>query len=342
MKYVLIIFASFILGYGSYSFFHSTSESEQIKVLETELEKLEDKKQEAETKKLDLKKELKEITFRDFIEYQNLKDKKKKFEKANDVFGKVMMLFLAYLDLNQLKPEVDKFVAKNNQLSVGEKRELEVIIDPFKDQPKCPICPSKENPNVVFQNKKYQVLKSKKEVDKFLQFRDKLEINHPLRNNLDIDIYIDFKAKNFSERRLVPMNHDQVQNYLGNFDVTFRTESGLEETGEMTLSLGKDSKSQDVRLNVAMNSMAEKIQVVIKGDFQAQHPASHQSTSGSQCRGFLLESFPYEIFLVNLRFKPDAILGKIVSHLNSNKNFQIYFLAVKKKADASKSNFGQQ
>lgn len=166
----MISFFSLIVGYGSYSLLNSTTESEQIKNLKNELEILDGKIQKEDSKKLDLKKDIKEITVRDFVEYQNLKDQKKKFEKANDVFGKVMMLFLAYLDLKQLKPEVDKFVAENNQLSVGEKGKSKSLSTLTKIHLNAPSALQKKNLRSFLKIKRYPYLNPKKKQIIFYSF----------------------------------------------------------------------------------------------------------------------------------------------------------------------------
>lgn len=343
MKYVIISFISLIVGYGSYSLLNSTTESEQIKNLKNELEILDGKIQKEDSKKLDLKKELKEITVRDFIEYQNLKDQKKKFEKANDVFGKVMMLFLAYLDLKQLKPEVDKFVTENNQLSVGEKREVEVIVDPYKDQAQCPVCPE-----VAKETKLSKRVNKLKEIERadFIHFKDIIPNNKNLETLVDYDIYQEFLENEFLNSEVQPMYHSHVETFLGDYTVEYRNSFGdkrnVKDTGRLNLKLTKDSKNKDVLLDVSMSS--DNIALLINGSFEANHPSGHGSKPGGRCRGFKLSSENLEIYLLHLKILSNElyVFGKVVNSDSSAKSVKSYFLAKKEIGEIDRFKFGRQ
>jgi regulatory protein YycI of two-component signal transduction system YycFG len=81
------------------------------------------------------------FTEKEFEQYLKLKDQKKRYQKADELFGKVMLLFLAELGLKIPEPKMRQLEDMAKAISIGEKEELTVVSNPYDESSRCEPCP---------------------------------------------------------------------------------------------------------------------------------------------------------------------------------------------------------
>lgn len=115
MKTIIIVLISILIGYGI-SYISFTHKLEQKNIL------LESNQLELENKMHKLKSKMSLISTVDIKDYLELKDNRAKFEKANEILGKIMIIFLAdlklHFDKKILEPVSSSLDLKDNILPV--------------------------------------------------------------------------------------------------------------------------------------------------------------------------------------------------------------------------------
>jgi hypothetical protein len=126
MKILITIIVSMSLGFAaSYSYYSTQFERENTILV--------NKVSELENNFVKLKKKLSLITDVDIKDYLELKDNRAKYEKANDILGKIMVIFLADLQLHFDKKILIPIRANNHKV-IEEKVTVEVVKQDLPDE----------------------------------------------------------------------------------------------------------------------------------------------------------------------------------------------------------------
>jgi len=276
MKTVILIIIFFTIGLFSGKYFFSTNEvivrSETIPI------------KSGADKKLDsMSNAFFNLTQKDFLEYTNLKDQKAKYLKADEILGKIILIFLANVQM-RMNPEVKSYFVDGIKPEVEKKEDsrLESALKPDRSQ-------LEEKDNKEFIYKKH---KAKDEQFQVAASMLPIEIISP---------YAFFKKAKAIE------SIDRIKKFNG----TFR--------GNLLLEAGKNSgQVHDVELIINFNQEGQKIKgayeskLSFKGQLYSHNRGS--GDNGQIRRGdkglYLLETSPSSFMHLKYIEGEDYFVGK--------------------------------
>jgi hypothetical protein len=285
-------------------------------------------------------------------EYIELKSLKERYLKADEMLGKMMLIFLADLQLNLPKKQKDWVTKKGPFEKENEKLlslESEIVVKSMT----CPVCPEAtvEKIKKVVVDKRIQ--RSKKYDEKsWLDLTDLLPKPYSaIKNMMDFDIFRDLWSGGLYKKNTWPLYSTHSLDYLGTWVGHLR---GSDYQLPITLKLkelntrAEDIVSYKMVLNQGQNLHGEErlafdLKMQLSHELKGFHPISHNHTLGGNCRGLILKSRQFQFHLMKLKHfmsSKTVLVGKAYS-LKDQKFIGSLFLSTKS-APAKKAIYGRQ
>lgn len=272
----------------------------------------------------ELQKQVKQFSESELDEYLKLNDQKKRYQKADELLGKVMLLFLANLGLNVSDEKKEKLEDMAQAISIGENPETVVIADPYKDLrqnqcepcPSCPVCSTSVEP--VVKKNDVKAVKLLNFADKFKQVKIRQLIDQDIYSQLWKSIQFDFPTRN------ILLGH--AQGYPGTYKGYFRSahdQSDIEVIVENEIREGSVDENVYFDFKLMPKRLAEDGPFITLVDsFLVSHPANHGHDPDriGPCRGLVMDTDQLKIVLMRLRYGQQfTLLGKVYSKKKEKK-----------------------
>ena len=237
----------------------------------------------------------------EFKEYLELKDQNKKNQKADQLLAKI---FLALMANAVIEPQADqkKWIdetLQNKDSPAEGKKEIEVIIDPYKEK--------KEDVSLV----RKEVVATKKSTEGESDFErfDDLFKDHKLYRLLDMDVLKEqwTADKPLSvETELQPIFMNHREGYLGRYLGEYRYGAELKT---VEFELMPTSRPADAEIKADFYLYQNDGPIFIKKEFIIYHPRSHNHDSaGGSCRAIVLNDPDFQIHIIRLRDRSNLLM----------------------------------
>ncbi|MCO4795306.1 MAG: hypothetical protein KC493_16425 [Bacteriovoracaceae bacterium] len=341
MKNILICISLVLIGlFSGYLIFDSSDEKvtekrDGVLLAEVELKKLKEIERKYQEK-------MKKMTSIDIEDYVSLKNQKEKYLKADELLGKVMLIFLADLGLHlnknindwansnqeEKRREFDEVFA-NQKDPKSKQKEIEEIDQDFMSEVR------PEVDDLQFQ--KEQAYNSKRSLQGHLGFKDKLGAS--LNSRMDYTVSKELWSKKPWEKATHPLSGDQLEFYKVKTRGLFRR--GRKTQAKIFFKLQMPSKTQvgkpvkPVRLEISVKN-SKRFYFHYKDKVEAVHPVSHNRFGRGICRGVILKGkngvVVYLSYLKpsNGNKDPDRIVGRLLDTRLKNPFLGNFLLNVNK------------
>lgn len=324
MRQAVIPFIFLLTGLLAGYFFQISTQPPEVReksdsiVSEQELKELRSKSKKAD----ELSEKLKKLSEINIEEYVTLKDQREKYLKADELFGKVMLLFLADLSLH-----MNKTVSDWANQTPDERRENfnEVFAT---SQPQIENYPTPTNESVSrlegvpefddYQFQKEQQYNAKKPFKGRLGFQDKLGRN--MKNMMDNRVVRELWGKEIWKGPTQKLQFDQLVFYEVRRKGLFRRGKKTQANLDFRLDIEevKGSKKEfKTRLKISVKN-SKRFYFHFDDKVEALHPKNHSKFGEGPCRGVILKGekgiLVYLSFLRNQSGKPDdkLIVGRLI------------------------------
>ncbi len=254
-------------------------------------------------------------------EYVTLKDQKERYLKADELFGKVMLLFLADLSLHMNEkvkewanesPEERREHFNNvfSQSYSSSETVLPTVAEPVDFEL------SGDQDEKQFQRE--QVLNAKQPFRGNLSFKDKL--GRSMKNLMDPRVVNELWGKDVWKGPTQPIQHDQIVYYEVRRNGEFRRGKKTVAKIDFKLEINelKNSKKQfSTRLKISIKN-SKRFYFHFDDKVEALHPTTHNKFGDGPCRGVILKGekgiLVYLSYLRDRSGKPDdkLIVGRLI------------------------------
>ncbi|TNF00966.1 MAG: hypothetical protein EP326_05525 [Deltaproteobacteria bacterium] len=324
MKQVLL--ASILLIIGLFvGYFLPHNEKTEIEPKEdgihlTNLEYEELKKSSDKAKELEKKvQSLSEINLE---EYVSLKDQREKYLKADELFGKVMLLFLADLSLHMSDKVKDwaSMSSEDRRDHFDQTFAAEVKTNPTPVSQTTYESNEFEVSSVADERQfqKEQILNAKQPFRGKLSFQDKL--GRSMKTMMDSKVVRELWGKEIWDGPTQPIQLDQLRFYEVSRKGEFRRGTKTEAQVEFKLEINESKNSKknfETRLKISIKN-SKRFYFHFDDKMEAVHPVTHDKVGGAPCRGVILKGergvLVYLSFLRDDSGKPDGkfIVGRLI------------------------------
>ncbi|HAZ11239.1 MAG: hypothetical protein A2X86_08295 [Bdellovibrionales bacterium GWA2_49_15] len=233
----------------------------------------------------------------EFKEYLELKDENQKYLKANQLLAKIFLVLMANAVIEPQENQkiwIEKTLQKGaheKDSPVEEKKEIEVIIDPYKEKDEA-IAPKKQ----------------KEGGNKFERFDDIFN-DHKLNRLLDNDVLKEqWTAEKplSAETDLQPIFLNHFEGYPGSYTGDYRF--GAEQK-TVSLELLPISGPADANIKALFYLYQNDGPIYIQKQFFIYHPRSHNHDSGGgSCRAIVLNDGDFQIHVIRLRDRNNLLM----------------------------------
>lgn len=324
MKQILIPLIFLLAGLLTGYFFQSDKaetisiESNQIQITKEEYSKLKESSQRA----TELNQKVQSLSEINLEEYVTLKDQREKYLKADELFGKVMLLFLADLSLH-MNESVQDWA---NQSSEERRENFERVFTNERQESTPPAETttsfsesyelSEDQDQRQFERE--QILNAKKPFQGRLSFRDKL--GRSMKNMMDSRVVRELWGKEVWKGETQPIQFDQLVYYEVRRKGFFRRGKKTQAKMDFRLEIdeNKDPKKKfKTRLKISIKN-SKRFYFHFDDRVEALHPANHNKFGKGPCRGVILKGekgiLVYLSYLRDFSGKPDnkLIVGRLI------------------------------
>jgi hypothetical protein len=285
------------------------------------------------------KKKIEIFTENHMLEYHALIDQKEKYQKADDILSKVMLIFLADLGIH-LSSKNKKWVRqtrmvneqnsfKHKKENNNEKEELVPTAHRFTESEA-----ETEAQEISWEMEKLPINNAikknqfREESKIFRRFFDKLDSNIKSLIRYDKEINI-LAANKIYKGRTHPANKSLVNYYLGKRKGFIRRGKKTNLKIAYHLRPYQNTIELEYKVKLKFNTLGDSYTAIQLNDtFTAVHPHSHNSKGEGPCRFLILKGLNgLRIYLTNVRGK-NMIFGRILN-INRKKPTLGFFLLEK-------------
>ena len=240
---------------------------------------------------------LKTLTDNELQEYISLKNTKEKYQKADELIGKMFKILLADLALNLSPPQrnwveadKEKLNQEKNQEELSQRKEVEVIVDPYKNKGSDNIAKYQGTQNVhVFSNGGKN--------NRYLRFFDRLK-RHELRSiGNDVKRTLLLAKQPLSTDDLIPLNYENAKFYEGEFTGYFRKKNSewlVSGANQLEKVKGKNYKVE------ASFKLFGSGNVYIKDKLGVYLPKKFSLNKYRTARAIVLNNEDFQIHIINI------------------------------------------
>ena len=323
-----------VVGY----FGGQNNNSEEITKLKDHLDETQDELSKAQSNSdrfLKAQEKLKIFTEKQMEEYRALKDQKSKYLKAEEILGKMMVIFLADLSIHlsnknkdwikESRVSANENIGKTNKKkSMFDVKEYEESLDRLDSDPDESYIPPNLTSLEEQDLKKYLNEKAKK----FQRFSD--FYRGGIQRSLVSSQYKKLLfTKKYLTKDLKPVPRNLLKFYEGSKGGTFRRGRKTEIKLYYSLKYIKENKDGIPIVSLKFSTVGKNsTYIMIKENYLAMHPVDHNDHgSGGACRFLVLRPVDgtAELFLSYTKQKK-TIFGKMVNYMRTKKGTPVgYF-----------------
>ena len=270
----------------------------------------------------DLEKKVQSLSDINLDEYVSLKDQREKYLKADELFGKVMLLFLADLSLHMSDKVKDwaNMSPEDRRDHFDQTFAAEVKTTPTSVSQ--PIYESNDSEvSSIADDRQFQreqILNAKQPFRGKLSFQDKLGRN--MKTMMDSRVVRELWGKEIWDGPTQPIQLDQLIFYEVSRKGEFRRGTKTEAQVEFKLDIEETKNSKNkfyTRLKISIKN-SKRFYFHFDDKVEAVHPVTHDKVGSAPCRGVILKGergvLVYLSYLRDDSGKPDGkfIVGRLI------------------------------